>query len=388
MTGILILFHCESNPGFAAASHELTFLRMAINIVGSYDRVHFAYRTLEGGKSPTLPDDLTNIIEFDPTRTDDDYWISIAKYVRQHKIKIVFGFDQPPRHKSFPYLRKAGVSCFVSYWGAPMSSPNRGLKLLLKKLDVLAATHRPDHFIFQSEGMQKTATHGRGIPVNQTSVVRSGINMEKFAPPQTPDERAYAFRELGIDPARKLVFFSGHMEPRKGVDVIVKAAAYLVNECHREDIHFLLVGNKPGQEEYFYPLFKGTRAEQFITFAGYRKDVPSLLKSCSVGFIASTGWDSFPMSSIEMAATELPLIVSDLPGLREAVTSDTGILYPVGDHHAASAALEQLIDNPELAASMGQAGRRRALAEFSVDSQLQGIEAVVRDVMQRKGVIV
>ncbi|MGQ9424682.1 glycosyltransferase family 4 protein [Gilvimarinus sp. F26214L] len=378
MVGILIFFHCESNPGFAAASHEITFYNMARRLVGDPANIHFAYRTTENGRSPTLPEDLVHVFEFDAASRSHEYLSQIEAYVRKHNIQIAFGFDQPVRRLSHKYLRRGGVKHIVSYWGAPMSSLNHGLKLALKKLYVSLCRHRPDHFIFQSEGMRLTATHGQGIPVEATSLVRSGINTERFCPPRGRDW--YAHDIFNIDRKRKIVFFSGHMEERKGVDVIIRTAVHLCETLGRTDVHFLLLGNRDGQEKHFLPLYQGTAAEQHITFGGYRHDVPQLLKSCTLGMIASTEWDSFPMSSIEMAATGLPLVVSDLPGLREAVTPETGFLYPVGDHESAGAQLRTLLDDEVLRVRMGRAARHRAVTEFSVEQQMLGMEAVVRQV--------
>lgn len=257
-----------------------------------------------------------------------------------------------------------------------MGSTGRGLKLALKKFDVVLARYRPDHFIFQSEGMRQTAIHGRGIPADATSLVRTGINVERFRPPLAEDW--YAHDEFGIDRRRKIVFFSGHMEERKGVDVTIKAARYLVENLERSDFHLLILGNKSGQEHQFVSLYKGTAAEDHITFGGYRNDVPRILQSCSLGFIASTGWDSFPMSSIEMSASGMPLVVSDLPGLREAVNPETGMLYPVGDYQQAANCITVLLDNDELRRAMGKQARQRAVQEFSVDKQIAGLESIVR----------
>jgi glycosyltransferase involved in cell wall biosynthesis len=378
LVGILIFFHCESNPGYAAASHEITFFQMAKRLVGSSANIHFSYRTTANGRSTSLPDELTHIIEFDASSKSHNHLSKIEHYIRTNNIQIAFGFDQPVRRLAHKYMRRGGVRHIIAYWGAPMSSINQGLKLAIKRVYVELCRHRPDHFIFQSEGMRHTATHGQGIPLECTSLVRTGIDIDRFSPSKTDDW--YAFDAFNIDRNRRIVFFSGHMEDRKGVDVIVKAALHLVKSMGRSDVHFLLLGNKSGQEKRFLPLYQGTIAEQHITFGGYRHDVPRLLKSCTLGFIASTEWDSFPMSSIEMAATGLPLIVSDLPGLREAISPETGFLYPVGDYIKAAHCIRELLDNEILRQRMGKRGRQRAVEQFSTNQQIAGMEAVVRKV--------
>lgn len=263
-----------------------------------------------------------------------------------------------------------------------MSSINSGFKLLLKKLEVALSKNGPDHYIFQSEGMLRTATHGRGIPEKKTSLVKTGVNTDKYKP--GPPENKYAHEKFVIPPHKKIAVFSGHMEKRKGVSIIIKTAVYLCEKLKRDDIHFLILGNKPGQEKKFEHLYKGTLAEHSVTFGGYRKDVPEILRSCSVGIIASTGWDSFPMSSVEMSATELPLLISDLEGLKEAINEESGILFPAGDFKAASEALIKLMDNSDLRKSMGAAGRKRAIRYYSKEQQVAALERIVRNVIKQK----
>lgn len=63
MSGMMVLFHCESNPGYAASSHEHTFLEVAKHFTGDIRKIHFAYANLDRGMTPSLPDTLTNVIQ-------------------------------------------------------------------------------------------------------------------------------------------------------------------------------------------------------------------------------------------------------------------------------------------------------------------------------------
>jgi glycosyltransferase involved in cell wall biosynthesis len=379
VSGILVFFHCPSNTGYAIAHHESAFSQMAVRLVGSFEDVHFAYPSLEAGRSRSLPPDVRNVLRFDSKSSDPDDLLRIREYVREHGIVLAFGFDQPVHRPSYRHLREAGVRHIVSYLGAPMSSVNSGVKLALKKLMYRMRRDGPDHFIFQSEGMRKTATHGVGIPRRRTSVVRSGVDVETFKPASQPTW--YAHDLLGISRTRRIVFYSGHMERRKGVHVIVRAAAYLVNHLRREDLHFIFLGNRPGEEEAFHPLFKGTPADGHISFLGYRHDVAELQRGSDLAVIATTGWDSHTMTAVEVAASGLPLIVSDIAGLRETVTEATGMTFPIGDHEALAHRIALLADNPALRREMGQAARDRVLSGHTLELQISGLEEVVRSVI-------
>ncbi|HUG97808.1 MAG TPA: glycosyltransferase family 4 protein, partial [Gammaproteobacteria bacterium] len=358
--------------------HEQTFAKMALRLTGSFERVHFGYPSLAEGPPAQLPADLRQFVEFDAATRDHAALRRIADYVREHDIRVAFGFDQPSRRPGYAALRSGGVRHIVSYWGAPMSSLNSGVKLLLKRAWFAALRHRPDHYIFQSEDMRRTATHGVGIPRHRTSVVYSGVDTSVFRP--APEHQGYVHAALGLDPRRKVVYYSGHMEPRKGVHVIIKAAAHLVNELGRTDLHFVFLGNKGGIERTYDPLYMGTAAEGHITFAGYRDDVAQIQASSFMAVIATTGWDSHTMSAVEVAASGLPLVVSDLPGIRETVAEDTGRRFPAGDHLALARHIVELADDPQLCERLGAAGRRRILQAYTQEHQVRGLVSVVRAV--------
>jgi glycosyltransferase involved in cell wall biosynthesis len=378
MSGILVFFHCPSNTGYAIGRHEYTFSQMARRLAEGYDKVHFAYPVFHDGPSKGLPEELVNFVKFDPTSSDSRECVRIREYVRENQIRVAFGFDQPLRQPGYGCLRAGGVQYIISYWGAPVSGINTGLKLMAKKLLFRLSRNGPDHYIFQSEGMRETATHGLGVPLSRTSVVRSGVDTETFKP--SLNLSCYAHEVLGIDRGRKIVFYSGHMDARKGVHVIVKAASHIVNVLGRRDLHFLILGNKNGKERVFDDLYKGTAAEAYITFGGYRDDVAALQSSADIAVIAATGWDSHTMTAVEVAASGLPLIVSDLPGLREAVTEETGMRVPPGDYTALADSILSLADNDALRAEMGAAARERVLIGYTREHQIKGLESVVRRV--------
>lgn len=372
---ILVLFHCESNPGFAASSHEHTFLQAALNITDDYSKVHFAYRDLSRGMTPSLPSALTNIIQIDNAWTANEKLASVRRYIRDNRISIVLGFDQPVRKPLFRHLRRAGVKTFVSYWGAPMSSLNRGIKLYLKKLDARLSPWGPDHYIFQSEGMRATAVYGRGISKRKTSLVRTGIDTDRYSRKYPASD--YCHDAFQIPKDRKIVFFSGHMEPRKGVGVIIKTAMHLIDQGYSR-VHFVITGNRDGEERPYLELLGQHPARHHVTFGGYRDDIPMLLQDCSLGLIASTGWDSFPMSSLEMSACELPLLVSNLPGLQEAVSGGAGVTFEPGDVADCASRIKELLDQPEQASAMGKQGRKKVLQEYSKHQQIAAIERIIR----------
>lgn len=380
MKSILILLHCESNIGYAIGPLERTFYDMALAVCdGNAARIHFAYPSMREGPSPTLPAEFTQYAVIDTNRLDAAHCEAAERYIREHDIDTIFGFDQPVFRPIYRYFRRAGVRRFVSYWGAPMSSMNNWAIRLVKRLGVMLRPEGPDHYIFESRGMGELAIKGRGIPSRRVSIVPLGIDTDRFRP--DPTDAHYVYGQMAIPKQRRIFFYSGHMEPRKGVAVIMRAANHLSESRKADDWHVLLCGNKGG-ESVPYEQMLTEDAHGRVTFAGYRNDLNRLYRGCYGALIMSTGWDSFPRSALEAQASGLPLVVSDLMGTHESVRDGvTGLILKAGDAQALSGAMMRLLDDPEWRDKLSLQARVRIENEFTLERQFSALMEVVRRVV-------
>jgi hypothetical protein len=134
---ILILYHCDAGTGYAIEKLELVFWEMAMNLTGGESaNIFLSYRDYPHGFPTYVPEGFKNFYTFFSREQNRQKLKAIAEYVRSNEITVVFGFDQPVHLPYYRFVRKAGVRRIISYWGAPMSSINKGLKLWFKKLEV------------------------------------------------------------------------------------------------------------------------------------------------------------------------------------------------------------------------------------------------------------
>lgn len=363
---VLIMIHCRENTGYAISSLEYVFYQAALLAGFTEDRIFWSFNGL---------DDKSATNKIDCNYLDPDQ-VSLIPYLKNNNIKTVIAFDLGYPAAIIDLLKKNGVNKIISYWGASMSSLNTGLKLLLKKAEFYLRKNKPDCFIFESEAMRRTATHGRGVPYAFTNVVYLGVDTQKFFPNYGRDY--YAHENLGINKNRKIVFYSGHMEERKGVRIIIKAAIQLANMNAIDGIHFVICGNKGDEAKNYTEMLIGTKAESHVTFAGYRNDVPALMRSSYIGLIASIGWDSFTMSSVEMMASGLPMIVSNLQGLSETIENNkNGFLVNPGDHNDIAQKILTICNDDGFARELSENSRRRAEQHFSVSQQIKKISGLL-----------
>ncbi len=362
---ILLMFHCQQFTGYAIEVLEKVFFDAARQAGYKADDIYWSFSKVFDKNSQTIECEYKNLTHME----------GLDNFLHGHQIEIVIAFDLGYPAPTIEVLKKHKIK-IISYWGASMSSLNTGLKLIAKKLEWLIRKNTPDHFVFESSAMQLTATHGRGVPLDRTSVIPLGVDTDKFHPDY--ENYFYAHEHLNIPKEKKIVFYSGHMEERKGVHIIIQAAIKLFNSTPEMPLHFVICGNKDGQENRFLEMLANSAAQNHVTFAGYRSDIKDLMRSSSVGVIASTGWDSFTMSSVEMMSSGLPLIVSNLQGLAETISNNiNGYHLTPGNHSELAKLLNVLLNDDILRKKFSAQSRKRALEFFSRSAQINAMAKII-----------
>ena len=98
--------------------------------------------------------------------------------------------------------------------------------------------------------------------------------------------------------------------------------------------------------------------------------VVSLLGRADVACLPSL-WEGMPGFVMEAMAARVPVVATAVSGTEELVVDrETGVLTPVRDPVALKEALSELLANPALGLSMGEAGRARIAGDFSLESMV------------------
>lgn len=372
----LFLFHTVSNVGYSIEPAEALFYEVGLDLAGlEAERIHFAFKSLDGGHPRSLPKEFQNVIAYDYADQNPRNIQRLAEYVRRNEIKLVFIYDIQPINPLFKPLRKAGVGAIVSFWGAPIAFRAPLWKLALKRLQINLSRSKVDGLIFESQAMADLGIWGRGIPPRMVDVVYNGVDPSLYR----PERSTYVYDALGVPRTKKVVVYAGHMEPRKGLPTLVDAAVELLHRRQRKDVCFVICGNKGDESKIYEAKYADLGVAESIRFGGYRSDLAKIYPSCFCGVIPSSGWDSFPRSPIEMAACGLPVIGARLQGLTESVLDGkTGMLFEPGNSMELADCIETLLHDPNLAQEYGRNGRKRCENELSRATQLQRLCEVCR----------
>jgi glycosyltransferase involved in cell wall biosynthesis len=196
--------------------------------------------------------------------------------------------------------------------------------------------------------------------------IHNGVDVARFAV-----RKGVSRAELGLREDLPIVGTVCRLvEPKKGLAVLVKALARLNNRAEARPCQALIVGEGPA-ERPLRALCDALDVTPWVVFAGLRRDVPRILSSLDV-FVLPSRYEGFGIAIVEAMAAGLPVIASKIGGIPEIVIhGETGLLVPPDDPGALADALRELTANPERAKAMGQRGRQRAKALFSVEAMVK-----------------
>jgi len=205
------------------------------------------------------------------------------------------------------------------------------------------------------------ASTSRAIRNRLLEVIPSAVDTRRFR----PDLDGSVIRErLGLQGQRVLAF-TGRLVPHKGVDVILRA----LRELPR-DVSLLLVGHGP-RLTHLQGLAHRLGVESRVRFCTEVSDdeLPLYLRAADVFvFPSQNRLEGFGLVVAEAMASGLPVIIADMPGVREVIEpGKEGLLVEPLIAHDLVARILELLDDPGRRAEMGAAARRRAEERYSLE---------------------
>ena len=190
-----------------------------------------------------------------------------------------------------------------------------------------------------------------GLPRHRFEIVPNGVDVARFA-------QAEPFPTFGDEEA---LLFVGRLEPRKGLEHLIRA--FTILKTTRPRLRLYVVGDGPDRDRCQGLLPARLRAD--VVFLGRvdNDELPRFYRSCRIFVSPALGGESFGIVLLEAMAAGTPVVASSIPGYRSVVTDGVDArLVPPGDAGALASAIETLLDHPATAAALVQQGRSTVTA--------------------------
>jgi starch synthase len=296
-----------------------------------------------------------------------------------HVAKLLYGVPHVVTTHSLEPLRP---------WKAEQLGGGYALSSWIERTAVEAA----DAVIAVSHGMKRDVLAAYpAVDASRIRVVHNGIDTEEYRPDPATD----VLERLGIDPGRPSVVYVGRITRQKGLPYLLRAARSLAREAQ-----LVLLAGAPDTpeilaevEELVAELRRTRKGVVWVQAMLPKDEVIQVLTHATV-FVCPSIYEPMGIVNLEAMACETAVVATATGGIPEVVEDGvTGLLVPIEqgpdgtpvhpDSFVAelAAAITQLLEDPERAAEMGRAGRRRAVEHFSWSSIAERTMEVYRSLI-------
>ena len=265
------------------------------------------------------------------------------------------------------------LHAFAGHDGVPQ--PKRSLYRSVERVLGLFTTH----YVAGSRFIRDAGVRHRLFRPEDVTVIPYSSRMT--VGDATDADRARLRAELGLPPDALLVALVGRIEDQKGVDLLVRAVPAVVAQVPRA--HVLVVGDGTRRAEA-EALTDELGVAGHVHFTGWRHDLADVMRAVDVLALPSR-WEAFGIVNLEAMAAARPVVGFAVEGIPEVVVhGETGLLSPAGAVDDLARDLARVLSDPELAARLGAAGRRRFVERYVPEAMMQAHVDLYEQLLARR----
>jgi glycosyltransferase involved in cell wall biosynthesis len=295
----------------------------------------------------------------------------LIKIIKSEKICIIHTHT----HKPNTTARIAAILARVPVIIANEHNVDEWKSLFQKLIDCFLALFT-DRIIVVSKGVQKFC-QSTGIPSCKFHLIYNGVEIDKF---KNKKFRETKRKELGVYENTCVIGTIGRIHPQKGHEFLIEVVEKLLIE--HKSLLFLIIGKGYLKEELIRKIKSLNLSKNFL-FLGEREDIPELL-SCMDIFVLPSLREGFPNTILEAMASSLPVVATDVGGVRELIIQNkTGFIMPPANTSALYESLSKLIQDKNLRERMGNTGYKR-VKDFSIEKMAKETEKLYEELAKKK----
>lgn len=177
----------------------------------------------------------------------------------------------------------------------------------------------------------------------------------------------------------KIILYVGRLRYHKGLEYLIESAQYT-----EKNVKYLIVGGGEFKSKLKNLVHK-RKLENRVIFAGEvpNSELPKYYAACDIFVLPSISrLEAFGIVGLEAMASGKPVIISDIPGVREVINDGVeGLLVEPMNAKDLAEKITQLLSDADLRKKMGENGRRKVNEDFTWDKVVRQVEEVYSEVV-------
>lgn len=284
----------------------------------------------------------------------DLYGLILSRF---HKMKLVTTAHGP-------------LASFRFFW----ASQNWRVRYIYDQIDLRILRYF-DAVMMVSDSMRPLIAR-HGVQLCKLIWVKNAIDSSYFS--RNGDGETQLRENLNIPRDATVIGAVGRLNGEKDYPNFLESAKILLEE--RDDLYFVIAG-KGELEQHLRQQTDKLGLGQRVFFLGHFHDVRSVYQLMDIYVLSSTR-EGLPNTVLEAMAMEVPIVATDVDGVKEAVVDQReAILVPPSDPKALSAGIRTLLNDARLRERLVLAARKKIESEFDFASRMRRVENIYREVM-------
>jgi glycosyltransferase involved in cell wall biosynthesis len=212
----------------------------------------------------------------------------------------------------------------------------------------------------------------RGL-IGASQVITNGVDVGRFSP-SGPDARRAARAALGLEPQDYVVGLVAAFRPEKNHAALLEAVRDL--RARGVPAKALLVGDGP-ERDAIERQCEALGVGPHVLRVGRHADVRPFVAAMDTGVLCSTAVETFSLAALELMASGVPMVMTDIGGASEMVRDGAdGFLIPPGDDKGLADRLARLAEF-ETRQAFGAAARRHVVEAFTAERMVADYAALL-----------
>jgi glycosyltransferase involved in cell wall biosynthesis len=213
----------------------------------------------------------------------------------------------------------------------------------------------------------------KAVPTAKCIRMTNAIDAGEFAP--NPDRAQRLRAEMGA--ASEFIWLTaGRIAPAKDYPNLLRAFAQV--HTASANARLWIAGQAAAADSSaMRDLTAHLGLSDTVRWLGLRRDLPALLDAADA-FVLASAWEGMPLAVGEAMAMEVPLVATDVGGVRELVGECGSIVPPKNPEALAQAMLRTMKSSEQDRRALARAARQRILHDFSLDARTDEWEALYR----------
>ena len=218
-----------------------------------------------------------------------------------------------------------------------------------------------------------------GIPEEKIVIIPNGIDLSEYA--KLPPKGAFK-KKFNIPEDRKIILYLGRIHRTKGIDLLIKAYAYLRDKMNIKDAVLVIAGPDDGYLKEVRSLAVSLGVHDSMTLTGFISEEDKLKALVDADVFVTPSFYGFPMTFLEACATGTPIVTTSLGDTLEWIDGRVGYITRPTCYDLVRA-IHRIISDNDLHRKFSKNCIDIAKSDFSIEKVTERLEKVYEEVVKR-----